>query len=562
MTLTGRITPRYRLLTLLLALATAHATLAQDPFIHIVPVTPPGTRAEAPLATAHLTYYGGPVVSHVVSVSVLWGSSVNATVATAMPGFLTDITSSTYMDWLCEYNTQGLSGTTTNQAIGRGSYAGQVTIIPSGPNSGTSLTDSQIQSELASQITGGHLPPPQYDGQGYPESLYVIEFPHGTSISSNGGSCVSGGFCAYHGTMMYNSKPVMYAVHPDFGAGSGCDAGCGSGTMLQNQESVHTHELIETVTDPEVGFATVYGPPLAWYDPTNGEIGDICNGSDSSLTVNGHTYEVQTEWSNVQNNCVTGNPSLFTGPTISGTSSVCAGGAISLTASGGSTPFEWLLDTGTGARILSGQSGATLTINSVTSSNGGNYYVSSEGTCTKPSSAWPVTVNSLPNAGITTASTACGSSSGNAASVSATSGATYAWSVTNGTLDAGQGTASIAFSTGASGSTGLSVTVTPPSGCAKTGLASVSLTTPPPDVGASFLITVQSGNIQWSWQAVAGATSYEVWRSTAGPSGPFSGLVGTATGGQTSLAVPLVSEPATADYLVEALFNGCPGPLN
>jgi len=553
-----RITSLPRALVLVAILAAAPSARAQNKFIHIVPMIPPGRKAPAPLAPPHLIYYGGPVASHVVAVSVLWGTSVNSQVAAAMPAFLSDITSSTYMDWLCEYNTLGLGGTTTDQVIGRGSYGGQYTITPS--TSATSLTDAQIQNEISVQLAGGHLPPPLYDGQGYPETLYVIEFPHGTSISSNGGSCVT--FCAYHGTMVYNGKLLMYAVHPDFGAGSGCDVGCGSGTMIQNQESAHTHELIETVTDPEVGFATVYGPPLAWYDSTSGEIGDICNGAEVPLTVNGHSYTVQTEWSNVQNNCVAGNPGLFAGPTISGTNSACEGGTISLTASGGTAPFEWLLDPGTGAQILPGQSGATLTISPATPSNGGNYYASSEGTCTTLSAAWPVTVNPLPNAAITTASSACGSSSGNTASVLASSGATYAWSAANGTVDVGQGTSSISFSTGASGSTGLSVTVTPPSGCASTGLATVSLTTPPPDVGASFLVSEPSGNIQWSWQAVVGATSYEVWRSIGGPAGPFSALVGTATGGQTSLALPVGSEPASADYLVEALFNGCPGPLN
>ena len=58
------------------------------------------------------------------------------------------------------------------------------------------------------------------------------------------------------------------------------------------------HEFIEAITDPEVGFAQSDGPPLGWYDPNNGEIGDICNAQHGTITVNGVTYTVQREWSN------------------------------------------------------------------------------------------------------------------------------------------------------------------------------------------------------------------------------------------------------------------------
>ena len=41
--------------------------------------------------------------------------------------------------------------------------------------------------------------------------------------------------------------------------------------------------MIETVTDAEVGMASAFGPPLAWYDTTNGEIGDICNAQQGTI---------------------------------------------------------------------------------------------------------------------------------------------------------------------------------------------------------------------------------------------------------------------------------------
>ena len=60
------------------------------------------------------------------------------------------------------------------------------------------------------------------------------------------------------------------------------------------------HSRVEATTDPAVGLATVFGPPLAWYDPNNGEIGDICNAIQGTSA----GFVVQKEWSNAANACV------------------------------------------------------------------------------------------------------------------------------------------------------------------------------------------------------------------------------------------------------------------
>ena len=91
---------------------------------------------------------------------------------------------------------------------------------------------------------------------------------------------------------------------PDMQAGSGCATGCGTSTTFGNYTSVTSHELTEAMTDAFVGIATVFGPPLAWYDMTNGEIGDICNAQQGSYVANGTTYTIQLEFSNSANNCV------------------------------------------------------------------------------------------------------------------------------------------------------------------------------------------------------------------------------------------------------------------
>jgi MYXO-CTERM domain-containing protein len=58
------------------------------------------------------------------------------------------------------------------------------------------------------------------------------------------------------------------------------------------------------VTDPGVGLATSYGPPLGWYDPSNGEIGDICNAQQGTFLAGTVTYTVQKEWSNLSGACI------------------------------------------------------------------------------------------------------------------------------------------------------------------------------------------------------------------------------------------------------------------
>lgn len=84
-----------------------------------------------------------------------------------------------------------------------------------------------------------------------------------------------------------------------------------------------------------------------------------------------------------------------------------------------------------------------------------------------------------PVATITAPGSVCASTPGNAASVpDAGPGATYAWTIGNGTITAGAGTRAITFTAGASGSVSLSVTVTPAGGCPPAmGSTSISIST-------------------------------------------------------------------------------------
>jgi hypothetical protein len=351
---------------------------------HGVPVLDPSTRLGpvgfAAPAGAHLTYFGGPIISNVHVVQVLYGSgSYNAQVAGSssptMGNFYGDITgaNSGYVSLLTQYNTTVSGG--TNQTIGNGSFDGLFQISPSAGNNGSTISDAQIQSELLAQITAGHLPTPILDAAGNVNTLYMIFFPPGKTITQGGSSsCVAGGFCAYHGTTssLLNGKNVLYGVMPDMQTGLCATGGCGSSSVFGNYTSVTSHELTEAITDADVGIATVFGPPLAWYDMNNGEIGDICNGQQGSYTANGTTYTIQLEFSNAANNCVLPPPanqgpnfSLSASPSsLSVTQGSSGNSTITVTPSGGFTGSVTLSASGLPAGVT-----ATFGTNPTTSTS-------------------------------------------------------------------------------------------------------------------------------------------------------------------------------------------------
>jgi hypothetical protein len=249
--------------------------------------------------TAKLVYYGGPVISNVQINSVFWGANVDATVKAKISGFYKTLVVSTYMDWIKEYNTtvksdSGAPG--TNQTIGRGTFGGEFLITPF--NTSATIDDADVRIELQKQVDAGQLPKPTDN------SLYMIHFPKGLTITMQGyKSCQD--FCAYHNSFHTTTQQnLYYSVMPDFTDGI-CPQGCGSHDVFGNFTSAASHEVIEAITDCQVGDAVAAAAPLAWYDNANGEIGDICNQVAGSITASDSTkYVVQGQWSNKRNSCV------------------------------------------------------------------------------------------------------------------------------------------------------------------------------------------------------------------------------------------------------------------
>jgi hypothetical protein len=284
-----------------------------------VPMQPAATPAAA--GPCSLQYNGGPVISQVQAVGVLWGQ-VSNNVKTAMPGLLKSIVASPYIDALSEYNTDKISGG-SGQKIVRGTYVDTIQITPKVVTS-TTFDDGQIGSELQAQIDAGVLPQPTFDKAGHTNTLFVIFFAPGITITMGTGSnqatsCVD--FCGYHaGYMGTNGKPILYASVPDLSTGP-CTKGCGNPELAALGTTV-SHEMAESITDP-MAF-TNDTSQLAWYDTAEqppagqqarcGEVGDICapgTGADPSAgTGTLGNYTVQKEWSNQNSTCEVTNSSI------------------------------------------------------------------------------------------------------------------------------------------------------------------------------------------------------------------------------------------------------------
>ena len=218
-----------------------------------------------PSAIPHMTYHGGPLMTHVQVETVYVGQSWSTSTslhqqALSFDQFFSYLTASPYQDELVKYSVAG-------QTIGRG----QLTRDDFVASSGTNITDAQIQTLLVGQIQAHAL-----DAAG-PNQLYVLFTAPGTVVFAGGGNSVTD-FSGYHNVFKQSGQSVYYAViaYPNQG-------GFASMTVTAS------HELAEAVTDPD----TISG----WFDDSQfsgGEIGDLAGNQVQKL--NG--YQLQALWSN------------------------------------------------------------------------------------------------------------------------------------------------------------------------------------------------------------------------------------------------------------------------
>ena len=224
-----------------------------------------GARRRAGFGNVHMVYRGGPVISNVKVFTVFWNASVPN--QSALDAFYGTIVNSSYVDWLSEYDTP-------TQKIGRGSFIG--TYVDPSPPGATQLTDDAIRQELGKLLDSGAVPAPDAN------TLFMMHFPAGVSITmDSAASCQQ--FCAYHSSFVHGSATVYYGIMPDFSGG--CASCGGESTQLASTTVVASHEVAESMTDPNIGVAndTQNEKALAWYDDQNDEIGDVCEGDSATV---------------------------------------------------------------------------------------------------------------------------------------------------------------------------------------------------------------------------------------------------------------------------------------
>jgi len=158
-------------------------------------------------------------------------------------------------------------------------------------------------------------------------------------------------------------------------------------------------------------------------------------------------------------------------PVASNSGPICVGQTLQLNATmvPGAT-YSW---TGPNSFTSSQQNPS---ISSATPAAAGTYNViATANSCPSPVAMTTAVINTSPDATITAPSSVCSNSGGHGASVpDAGAGATYTWSIGNGTITAGAGTRNITFQAGASGSVTLNVTVQQGS-CSAMGSKSVTI---------------------------------------------------------------------------------------
>lgn len=254
-----------------------------------------------------LSFNGGAVLPNTVQHGVF----VNPTSACPAPGcwgdplgFLTNLNASQFIHVTDQYVA----------AKGDRRYPVGNNFVLRAPSSTTPLTDDDMAAyaHAAARASG-------QSGYGHVFHLFL---PPGQDVcfDSSFSACYSPdlppsfAFCGYHSSADFaDLGHVVYTVEP-YQAVPGCAVkpGTANGTVADSTNNTLSHELIETITDPD---------GTAWFNTSNlanlfSEIGDECSfvdlnssGFDSSdLRLNGKAYSIQPEYSNVGHQCAVGRP--------------------------------------------------------------------------------------------------------------------------------------------------------------------------------------------------------------------------------------------------------------
>jgi N-acetylneuraminic acid mutarotase len=224
-------------------------------------------------------------------------------------------------------------------------------------------------------------------------------------------------------------------------------------------------------------------------------------------------------------------PTITTQP-ISASVAVGSAASFTVAASGnGTLTYQWRLN----GNALSGATSATLALASVGSANAGSYNcvvtdTLSGTTAATTSTAAALTVVASPGSAVVSAESAVlPSSGGHIASTTAQAGASYTWSVANGTITAGQGTPQVTYTSGKLGQLRIVVTASNTAGMV-VAIKNVVVVSSVPVVSIFAQSAVLPGSINVLASAPAGTNQSYAWTLQGGSaSASISGSVTTAT---------------------------------
>ncbi|KAI8833154.1 hypothetical protein BJ741DRAFT_710487 [Chytriomyces cf. hyalinus JEL632] len=264
-----------------------------------------------------MKYYGGPMIENVEIHLIFYGK---VPYQKELAQFYAYITRSPVMDLLSQYSAK-------NYKIGYGKYMSSR--VEPGPFSNVIDDTANIHPYLMNLITTKSIIPTA-------NTYYVIYYGQGIKVTQSGAvSCET--MCSYHSTLDISKIPnknnqtqLYYGIVPY--QGDDCDGVCGpSYSLFENMCAASSHELTETITNPSIGLARRFAPPLSWYDPLQGEVADMCNQDQVTMkdaANNNSRWVVQKLWSNLDAKCM--NPSDFSFPLTTSTTATTGKAASSL----------------------------------------------------------------------------------------------------------------------------------------------------------------------------------------------------------------------------------------
>jgi hypothetical protein len=254
-----------------------------------------------------------PVMHGTVNIYLIAYGGVSLNLITALETYIPHLSESSYLATNSVYTDK--NGPTTS-TLAFGGYTTDAIIanangLKGAPYSqGKTLTDASIKTEVDRAITKGVLP---LDSNGI---YFVITDNQVTETNSDGGFCATKGpvFCGWHTHGTTSKTDIKYSF-----IGDGCSScqwpgDTPHGTQIDSDISVFTHELIETLTDPDIN---------AWRVPNTTKVienGDLCAwkagptyhggqpdffgnliGGAADLHLGSDDYLVQMNWVNPDN---------------------------------------------------------------------------------------------------------------------------------------------------------------------------------------------------------------------------------------------------------------------